>query len=122
MRILADENIPRAVVAALTETGHDVRGIGDESGGADDLDVLRAAVRERRVLLTADKDFGGLVRRSKRPTAVILLRARMSPPDRLASLVVSVVSTRDDWEGLFAVITDATLRVRRMTPNSDQAV
>lgn len=43
-----------------------------QPGGPDDL-VLKQAYRERRVLITEDKDFGELVYRLKKPAAGIVL-------------------------------------------------
>jgi predicted nuclease of predicted toxin-antitoxin system len=77
VRILADENIDPFLVDWLRAQGHDVSSIRESARGTPDSDVLDAATREQRVLLTADKDFGDLVYRQGRPTAgVILLRFR----------------------------------------------
>lgn len=75
MRILADENIDPFLVNWLRTQGHDVSSVRESARGAPDPNVLDAATRENRVLLTADKDFGDVVYRQGRPTAgVILLR------------------------------------------------
>jgi predicted nuclease of predicted toxin-antitoxin system len=63
MRFLANESCDAAVVRALRETGHDVTSVRDTMRGATDRMVLHAAVSERRLLLTEDKDFGTRVRR-----------------------------------------------------------
>lgn len=57
MRLLANENIPGAVVMALRAAGHDVAWVRIDAPGASDAQVLAWAVRERRILLTFDKDF-----------------------------------------------------------------
>lgn len=62
MRFLADENFPAAAVAGLASAGHDVAWIRTAAPGAADGDVLARAVREERILLTFDKDFGELAR------------------------------------------------------------
>lgn len=67
MRFLADENFPRAAVEALAATGHDVVSIAAVHPGASDAEVLIRAVREQRILLTFDKDFGELALRSQMP-------------------------------------------------------
>lgn len=61
MRFLADESCDFAVVKALREAGHDVAAVRDSSRGAADEVVINLAVRENRILLTEDKDFGQLV-------------------------------------------------------------
>ena len=96
MRFLADENFPGAGVAALRRLGHDVLSIGEVLRGASDMAVLDLAMRERRTILTFDKDFGELARKSKLPDAcgVILFRMPLPAPaaeagERLAKLVAA---------------------------------
>lgn len=59
-RLLADENVPGAVVAALRQQGHDVAWIHEDAPGSPDPEVLERAQREGRVVVTFDKDFGEL--------------------------------------------------------------
>ncbi|MYF71941.1 MAG: hypothetical protein F4175_00790, partial [Gemmatimonadetes bacterium] len=63
MRILADENILDQVVIRLRTAGHDVRWAMETDRGEADLNLLELATRERRALITYDKDFGDLVHR-----------------------------------------------------------
>ncbi|KYF62350.1 hypothetical protein BE11_45575 [Sorangium cellulosum] len=59
--LVADENIHRDVVRALLARGKDVRSVLDEGmGGRDDVDLLRHAHRQGRVVMTHDGDFGML--------------------------------------------------------------
>jgi predicted nuclease of predicted toxin-antitoxin system len=67
LRSLADENFPSAAVAALKAAGDDIAWVSLTAPGAADADVLAIAVREGRVLLTFDKDFGELAARSGLP-------------------------------------------------------
>lgn len=60
MRWLFNENIPRILVEELSRRGHDVAWIREASPGIADADVSAVAVRERRVCLTFDEDFGEL--------------------------------------------------------------
>ena len=82
MRFLGDENFPGAGVAALRRRGHDVLSIGEVSRGANDAAVLDLATREAGIILTFDKDFGELARKSKLPDAcgVILFRIPLPAP------------------------------------------
>jgi predicted nuclease of predicted toxin-antitoxin system len=59
-RLLANENVPGAVIAALRQQGHDVAWIHQAAPGTTDTDVLERAQREGRVVVTFDKDFGEL--------------------------------------------------------------
>jgi predicted nuclease of predicted toxin-antitoxin system len=53
---LADESCDFAVVRALRTAGHDVVAVAEISRGAEDSSVVDLAVRQRRILLTEDKD------------------------------------------------------------------
>ena len=74
-RFLADESCDYAVVRALTSRGHEVLLVAELSPRADDEQVIGLALREERVLLTEDKDFGQLVHAAGFPSVgVVLLR------------------------------------------------
>jgi predicted nuclease of predicted toxin-antitoxin system len=63
------------VIRALREAGHDVLAIAEVASGATDDQVLERAVKERRVLITEDRDFGELVyARGRSSSGVILVR------------------------------------------------
>lgn len=79
MRLLLDQNIDRRFVAHLRAQGHDVTRVArDYPAGILDPDILAIALREERVLITNDTDFGELVIREHRAHAgVILLRLKV---------------------------------------------
>jgi len=114
MRFLADENVPGPVVRALRSLGHDVAYARESMRGAVDRDVLDAARRERRVLVTCDKDFGQLAFRHGLPSecGVVLFRLGGSNPTEDNERAVRVLVERTDWAGHFAVVTDARIRIR----------
>ncbi len=116
MRFLANENIPGAVVAALRAAGNDVVWIRIAAPGSSDPEVLAWAVREERVLLTFDKDFGELAKGSLLPAAcgVILLRVPMPRPDHVGSQLANVITARVDWAGHFSVIEPGRVRMRAL--------
>jgi predicted nuclease of predicted toxin-antitoxin system len=58
MRFLADENIPGDAVTELEAAGHDIVWVRTMAPGSKDEDILALAVREERIILTFDKDFG----------------------------------------------------------------
>jgi predicted nuclease of predicted toxin-antitoxin system len=61
VRFLADENFPMPSIQMLSAAGHDAAAIALESPGAPDETVLERAFREERILLTFDRDYGGLL-------------------------------------------------------------
>jgi predicted nuclease of predicted toxin-antitoxin system len=97
MRFLADESCDFRVVRALRAAGHDVVAVIEDSPGADDAAVIDMAVREQRIFLTEDRDFGQLVyAAAKRTAGVILLRFPSSPRAGLPALVVDAVAKFGD--------------------------
>ncbi len=75
MRFLADESCDAKITRALRDAGHEILAVGDIAPQAEDPAVIDLAVKENRILLTEDKDFGQLVFASGSPTnGVILFR------------------------------------------------
>jgi predicted nuclease of predicted toxin-antitoxin system len=114
MRCLADENIPGAVVAALRAAGHDVISVGEQSPGMQDAEVLAWLVREERVLLTCDLDFGALSRSVDLPAAcgIILIRLDAMPPLDIGHRLCAAIDARPDWAGRFSVVEAERVRTR----------
>jgi predicted nuclease of predicted toxin-antitoxin system len=114
MRFLANENFPGAAVKALVADGHDVVWVRIAAPGTTDPDVLAWAVREERILLTFDKDFGELARGSELPRTcgVVLLRLPMPRPDDVGQRLADLITARDDWAGSFSVIEPGRVRMR----------
>jgi predicted nuclease of predicted toxin-antitoxin system len=116
MRFLADENFPRAAVTAIEAAGHDIVWIRTVAPGISDAKVLARAIRERRILLTFDKDFGELAGRSGRAaeSGVILFRLPMTRTGDVGAKLAERVVSREDWAGHFSVIEPGRIRMRRI--------
>jgi predicted nuclease of predicted toxin-antitoxin system len=114
MRFLANENFPGTAVAALIAAGHDVVWVSNAAPGTSDPDVLRWAIRDERVLLTFDKDFGELAGASALPgtCGVVLFRMPMPNPSDIGPRLSNLVTSRDDWAGHFSVIEPGRIRMR----------
>jgi predicted nuclease of predicted toxin-antitoxin system len=117
MKLLADENIPASVVKILTEEGYDIRWIRTDSPGISDIEVMRYAHQEKRIILTYDKDFGELaVKDPVYPSSgVILVRLSQKNPDLIAKYIRDVITLRLDWEGHFSVIEAEKIRMRPLS-------
>lgn len=75
-QLLTDENIDPSVVEFLRQTGFDVLDIKEMGWrGRLDIDILKEAHKQNRVVVTHDDDFGKLVFRSKISfTGILYLR------------------------------------------------
>ena len=113
LRLLADENLARALVEALRSDGHDVAWIREIRRTMPDGDVLALAQRDQRILITADKDFGDLVFRARlaADAGVILLRTVEAGPDVIVHRVLESLATDTVWAGHFVVIDEDRVRV-----------
>ena len=118
MRVLANENIPAAVVDALVSHGHDVKWIRTSAPGASDRTVLEIAQRESRLIVTFAKDFGELAFRAGLPATcgIVLLRIPAASPEYLAERVVNSLESRSDWTGCFSVILPDRIRMTPVNP------
>ena len=118
MKLLANENFPGEAVIALRAAGHDVAWARTDTPGASDRAIIRQARAESRLILTFDKDFGELVFRAglAPPAGVILFRIKPRDPTYVAKAAVTVVESRDDWAGQFAVVEPGRVRLVPLPP------
>lgn len=96
--------------------GHDVLAVAELAAGSDDAVIMEIALRETRILLTEDKDFGQLVyAHSKQSPGVIFIRypaaARKALPKAVTDLISS--ETQADLTGSFVVMTPGRVRQGR---------
>ncbi len=116
MRWLADECVAAPLVAFLRTGGHDVLYVAEAAAGFSDSDVLALALREMRLLLTEDKDFGDLVfRRGRAVPGIVLMRFGPENPALKATRLAAAIERYG--EGLFGrymVIEEGRFRSRRL--------
>ncbi len=114
--LLANENFPAPALRRLRDAGLDVLSISETASGLHDEEVLAMARRERRWLLTFDRDYGELVfkRRHAPPPAIIFLRQGHYPPVQAAEMVLELIRAPKSVEGFFVVLNGATVRMRAL--------
>ncbi|MEO1077508.1 MAG: DUF5615 family PIN-like protein [Bacteroidota bacterium] len=112
LRLLVDECTGPGVARWLAKQGHDVISIYDACPGISDDAVLARAVRERRILITNDKDFGEMVYREKRAHHGIVLLRPGGLPTRLKTALLSRVLKHhaEHLEDRFVVVTERQIR------------
>ena len=113
MRFIVDECTGPGVSQWLTEQGHDVFSVYEQWKGAKDSAILQFAVEEERIVITNDKDFGGLVIRTKRPhCGAILLRLKsVLTKDKIATLKMLFHQYADQLAGNYLVVTYNRIRL-----------
>jgi predicted nuclease of predicted toxin-antitoxin system len=116
VRWLADECVDAALVARLRADGHDVIYMAEIVPAASDAEVMARALRDNRLLLTEDKDFGDLVfRQGRQAPGIVLLRVDPSmhalKRDRLAA---AIARFGDNLFGRYMIVEEARFRSRPM--------
>jgi predicted nuclease of predicted toxin-antitoxin system len=113
MRFLADESCDFIMVRALRKAGHDVLAISEITPRAEDFEVIQLAVKEKRILLTEDKDFGQLVyAHGQKTLGVIFLRFPHSARERISKDVCNLVKKqREKLYGCFITVQPGRIRI-----------
>ena len=120
MRFLANENFPGDAAKAVRAAGHDLAWVRTDAPGSSDPEVLALAVRENRVLLTFDKDFGELAWSAGLPASsgIVLFRLPMPSPTDVGLAIASIIGSREDWPGHFSVVEPGRVRMRPLPSRS----
>ena len=103
------------IVRALRDAGHDVTAVAEDSPGVPDDRVIERAVREERILITEDTDFGELVyAHAHESGGVILLRFPADARSRLACELLHLIDVQEDrLIGAFVVLQPGRARIGR---------
>ena len=90
MRFKIDENISNIVADFIGNKGHDVHTVYDENlQGRPDTEVIQAAGRESRILVTLDSDFSNI---------------RNYPPEKYAGIMFFRLNNEDNASVMKAII------------------
>lgn len=125
---LTNENLHPEVVEFLREQGHDVLDL-KETGliGAGDLDVIRRAHAEERVVLTHDRDFGRLVVLDREAfTGIVYLRPGHLDPGFTIGTLRALLAKAPTLEAGFIVVAQrkersVQIRVRFLEGRTDSS-
>ena len=86
MNFLLDVNASGPVRELLQERGHDVRLVAERNIRMSDHQILEWAVKEKRVIITTDKDFEAMVWRENRDHTGIIRFENLPRKERLTLL------------------------------------
>lgn len=122
MRLLFDECVDVGLASTLRSVGHDVALVQEIEPSADDDRVMELAREQDRLLITADKDFGDLGLRQRRPVPGLLL-LRIPPEQRhlIGPRVAMVLDTLGDrLMGHHTVVQATKVRTRPLRSEKQQ--
>lgn len=113
MKFLLDENISETVSRGLRDAGYSVVHILDVGyEGRSDEDIMEFAQREKRIIVTHDKDFGNLVRFPVRTHAgVILIRLRNQSPRNTLIYLSRLLRMGENLSGKLVIIREGEYRI-----------
>jgi predicted nuclease of predicted toxin-antitoxin system len=124
MKIFANENLFDPIIHFLQSLGHEVVSIR-ESGlsGISDDEVYQMACREKRVIVTMDKDFSRIFRFSPEACGgIIVVKIYRRKVDETLSIFKRYYEriNEEDIEGNLIIITPTGLRIRRTRKTLNQ--
>jgi predicted nuclease of predicted toxin-antitoxin system len=117
MKFLADENFPLDSVYILRQRGYDITAIILDSPGIKDTEILFRAIKEERIILTFDKDYGELIFKLKLqpPIGLVLFRYDPSTPAEPAEHLIKLIAIQGfSLSNKFTVIERDNVRQRRL--------
>ena len=114
LKFLIDESSGVKLYKFLLEKKYDVKFVSEIMPGTEDIEILKYAEKEKRVLITNDKDFGELIFRLKMPSSgVILLRLKKNIPiNRIKYTLNLIENFSDKLKNNFVVVKENQVRIR----------
>lgn len=114
LKFVADEGVEKEIVVALRKS-YDVFYVVENLRSASDDFILEKAEKERRILITLDKDFGELVfRMHQLHSGVILCRLQSLPiEEAVKKIETEIAKYGAELYSAFTVITPRNTRIRK---------
>jgi len=115
MKFLANENVPLELVNELKNSGYDILRVDEVKKGMKDHEVLDLSFKEKRILITFDRDFGKLaVKEGKDTVGIILLRIPPKSIQYIKDRLVLLFDKIKELEGKFIVMEEHLIRERKI--------
>ena len=113
-KFLFDVGVGNVIEKWVEDRGFDSIAIRNLDPRMSDLEILNLAVKEKRIVVTMDKDFGELVFGSnKRHFGVLLLRLENASSDEKLLVIKSIFKKYlDELPNHFCVYQNQTLRIK----------
>ncbi|MBI5875061.1 MAG: DUF5615 family PIN-like protein [Deltaproteobacteria bacterium] len=117
MKMLADENLFEPIIQYMRDMGHDLTGIRDSGlSGISDDEVYQLACKEKRTIITMDKDFERMVRFPPEwCEGIIVVKIYRRPVEETLHIFKKVYTTmrNKDIRKKLVIITPEGWRVKR---------
>ena len=117
MKFLLDVNAGGPLFDWLTELGHDVVRVSTKDPRMSDDDILSWAVKEKRVIITTDKDFEEMIWREEKKHCGVLRLENLPRSERKALLRDVLKHHMKVLEsGSIVIALSKKFRVRKLIP------
>lgn len=77
MKFIADINVTQTVIKNLRQSGHNVLDIKTRNSKISDTGLIKLAQKEKRIIVTHDKDFENLAIISRYQVGIIAIRLKV---------------------------------------------
>jgi len=116
IKFIVDESVDFPVVKYLRSKGFDTTSIVEDYPSLEDIEILKIAFKENRILITNDKDFGTLIFKEKlNSKGVIFLRLWDQTSNAKIRFLEKAIKNYDDkLLGNFVVVTENKIRIRKL--------
>lgn len=119
MKFLIDNALSPVLSGLLCEQGHDSKHVRDFGiSHATDENIFDFAEREERVIVSADTDFGYILktRKVKKPSFILFRKSTALDPKIIVTDILFVIekSSYDLQNGSIIVIEDERIRIREL--------
>ena len=113
MKFLVDENVHLAIYQFLKDQGYDTTSVAENYSSFEDLEILSIANKEKRVIITNDKDFGFLIYQQKLPhKGIILFRLKSELSELKIERLKVLFLKKLEFSDSFIVITENRIRIK----------
>ena len=111
MKFLLDVNASGSLARQLQEKGHDISLVSDKDPRMTDYDILSWAMKERRIIVTTDKDFEEMIW-CQNIEHYGVLRIENLPRSERLSLLKDVLEKHSSDLGLRAIVIASNRKIR----------